>query len=555
MDHWQRRPHFNGEACDNRRCSRRHRRVYCSDFRSPTIRQGDRSVNILYRPGGSPLSLQYADGVVPIHMKCSSSKRAVPILRKMLGIWLWIVSSCVLASPHSTEEVRDAAFEHVDVIPMDRRGALLDQTVLVAHGIIVSMGPSGAARLPKGIRRIEGRGHFLMPGLADMHAHIGAEVPGMGLTPPAAMDAAIASPQWDAALQKELWLYIANGVTTIRNMAGSPSTLNLIRRIETGQVSGPRIVSASPIIDGDPPSNPQGAAYLLTRPEEAHALVTRLKAQGYQFVKVYNMLSPQVYFALASATHAEGLKLVGHVPFKVGFPGVLQARQDSVEHLRGYDFDPNAPPARSVSVDRFKTWLAIPDETLLREARETAAAGIWNCPTLVINKDGTATGAEKLEHAQRPEMQFVPQELRTYMAQELFPPEVAAAIRSTVPQQMKMVKLLNDSGARLLAGTDSPLLTLVPGFALHREIELLVEAGLPPYDALRTATVNAQEFIGDFPRRGTVTVGADADLILIAANPLEDVANTRRIEGVMLRGAWYSEQTLRRRLGERGNGR
>jgi hypothetical protein len=376
-----------------------------------------------------------------------------------------------------------------------------------------------------------------------MHVHIGAEIPGMGLTPPDPLDAPIAGPQWDASIERELRLYLANGVTTVRNMAGSPTTLRLMHRIDRGEVAGPRIYTASPIIDGDPPSNPAGAAHIFDRPRDAAEFVADLQRRGYQFLKVYNQLSAESYFALAAAARAIGMPVVGHVPFRVGLPGVLKAGQASVEHLRGYDFDPNAPPSASLSVDRFSQWARVSDETMRDNAQLSAAAGLYNCPTLCMACDGTVTGPAKTARAGRAEMALLPPELREYVRSDYIPEEIAEAIHSTAAQQKKMIRALRHAGAPLTAGTDSPLGMGVPGFELHREIELMVESGLSNYEALRTATVVPQEFFKKTlnlrENRGVIAPGFDADLVLIKENPLDNISSVRQIVGVMLRGEWW----------------
>lgn len=437
------------------------------------------------------------------------------------------------------------AFTDVNVVAMDRPEILVARTVLVEDGSIVAIAAPGEIPLRDTVARIQGAGRFLIPGLADMHVHIAAEIPGTGVLPPDALTAPLAGLEWEESIRKELRLYPAHGVTTVRNMGGSPTTLEWSNRIETERIPAPRIFSASPIIDGNPPSNPAGGAHLLERAADARALVQKIRRDGYRFVKVYNTLTPEVYRALVNEARSEGLPVIGHVPFQVGLSGALAARQDSIEHLRGYDFAPCCVPTETLSTERFLGWLRVTDEMMHSYARETAAAGIWNCPTLVINSDGMMSGTEKLTRLARPQMQDIPTPLREFMSREVFPPEIRAAIYSTVSQQLKMVRILNEHGAKLLAGTDSPLLGTVPGYDLHRELEFLVSSGLSPFDALKTATVNAQEFLQESARRGRICVGYDADLTLIDGNPLCDITNTRRVAGVMLRGTWYSQEDLK----------
>jgi imidazolonepropionase-like amidohydrolase len=470
-------------------------------------------------------------------------------IMQLPALILAMLSCLLLAAP---SDAGDFAFIHVNVVPMDRETVLRDYTVLVSNGVVIKLGPAGKVPIPNSSRRIEGHGKYLIPGLADMHVHLGAEVPGMGFTAPNALDASIAPPEWDPEVEAEFWLYLVNGVTTVRNMSGSPTTLHWRRRIESGEIAGPRIHTASPIIDGDPPSYPSSTAIRLSQVDRVHGLVDRLQRDGYEFVKVYNTLTPEVYFALADATHAAGLLLVGHVPYQVGIEGALKARQDSIEHLRGYDFGPNEHYTTSVSVTRFTGWLRVPDEKIALYARETAATGTWNCPTLVISQDGTLSGDEQLARRNRKEMQLLPRRLREVSTRNVASDEILAAIHSTVSKQRSMVKALQNAGARLLAGTDSPLQMVVPGFDLHRELELLVEAGLTPFQALLTATKNAQEFLRCGEHRGTIAIGQDADLVMIEGNPLLDAQSSRHVAGVLLRDNWYSREKLQAQVQRSG---
>jgi imidazolonepropionase-like amidohydrolase len=473
---------------------------------------------------------------------------SLPVIKVQRAVVTSLVAIGLAAAGHAAER-HVYAITHVNVVPMDQPRILRDQTVLVVNDVIAAIGPYREVPIEKGAQRIEGRGNYLMPGLADMHVHIGAEVPGMGITPPDPLNAPVAGKEWESALERELLLYLANGVTTVRNMAGSPTTLSLMHRLEAGEINGPRIYTASPIIDGNPPSNPIGAAHVFDDPRQATQLAAQLHQAGYQFLKVYNQLSAESYYALAAAAHAISMPVVGHVPFQAGFPGILKARQDSVEHLRGYDFDPLHPPTVSLAPERFTAWFRVSDETMREDARLTATAGIYNCPTLSIVYDGMVSGAARTTRATRPEMKLLPEPLHDYMLRGYIPDNVAEAMHRTVGPQQKMIMALSNAGAPLMTGTDTPLELAVPGFELHREMELLVLTGLSPYQALRAATRTPQEFLEktlkEGKRRGLVAVGFDADLLLVGGDPLTDVSNTRKLRGLMLRGKWYSAEGLR----------
>ena len=232
------------------------------------------------------------------------------------------------------------AFEDVDVVPMDTERVLEDQTVLVVDGRIAAIGPADTVDVPDGALRVRGRGRYLMPGLADMHVHCWTE--------------------------EEHLLFLANGVTTVRNMWGAPHHLEWRRRAEAGELEGPTVYTTGPLIDGDPPHWP--GSVVVTDPEAARAEVARQKAAGYEAVKVYSRLSRECYDAIVEAAREHGLRVDGHVPGAVGIERALEARQDSIEHLEGYFLWDGAPPAGP-----YDGWV-----------RATLEAGTWNCVTLVV---------------------------------------------------------------------------------------------------------------------------------------------------------------------------
>jgi imidazolonepropionase-like amidohydrolase len=275
--------------------------------------------------------------------------------------------------------------------------------------------------------------------------------------------------------------------------------------------------------------------------------------QRYQYLKVYNMLKADVYRQIVAQGRKYKMPVVGHVPFDVGLEGALSAGQLTIEHLRGYDVDPLAPPTTSLSVARFLRWNIVADARMAALAEESKQKGVWNVPTLAINFDtGEASsaldGPDGIGTA-------LSSPLRSFLTQpegNVFPKEITDAIASTRAAQYRMVKHLSDTGARILAGTDEPLSGLIPGYALVREIELLHEAGLTPYQALVSATKAPHEMLGD-AHTGTVTVGKRAELILVDQNPLEDLSTLHRIRGVLTSGKWWNSEDVKD-LMERTNG-
>jgi imidazolonepropionase-like amidohydrolase len=420
-------------------------------------------------------------------------------------------------------EAPPVAFAHVSVIPMDRERVIEGQTVLVRNGLIEAIGPAESVALPADSLVVDGRGRYLMPGLVDMHVHIKYE--------------------------DDLLLYVANGVTAVRDMWGTtgmqlmmgfPDQLELRQRIHQGQLLGPALYLAGPIMESEPTGMP--FMTLIRTPAEAVESVAWQREQGYDFVKVYDNLTPEIYTAITHAAREHGLPVIGHVPWQVGLEGALAAGQLTIEHLTGY-------------VDHDAAEFVVPEELLAEYARRTAAAGVWNSPTLGIYPLlGLDTRDSRLD--QQPGMAYVPPRFRflwrlfhSRMKQNITyeGPDYAARIAAVNGQ---MVKLLHDNGARLILGTDAGNPYLVPGFSLHRELQLMVEAGLSPYEALRAGTVNAATALGQEGVFGSVAVGRQADLLLLEANPLDNVSHAARRSGVMLRGQWFPEAQLQQMLNE-----
>lgn len=439
------------------------------------------------------------------------------------------------------------AFTHVNVVPMDRERVLPDQTVIVRDGRIAEIGPASGITVPEGSRRIDGRGRYLMPGLADMHVHL--------------VD------------QDGLVLYLANGVTTVRNMAGRPAYLAWRAAIAHGELLGPTIYTTGPIVDGSPPVWP-GSAVVETA-EQADSVVREQQAAGYDFIKVYGRLSRESFLAVLAAADRYGIRAVGHVPPSVGIDLALSAGLASVEHLTGYldAVRPENPPVdldwSGLSADEVRARqteigarllrgdLSLDDlmdaKRLTELAEATRAAGVWNVPTLVVHQRTSLAGAAWEAALAEPEMAYVPAQVMSYWrssdeARRDLSPERARFLDAWRERERRIVEALHDAGARLLLGTDTPNPFVVPGFSVQMELRNLVKAGLTPYEAIRAGTHDAAEFLDALDHFGTVSVGRRADLVLLEADPLQDVSNVARRVGVMVRGRWLPEAELRSRL-------
>src|SRR5574341_218606 len=417
------------------------------------------------------------------------------------------------------------AFVGVTVIPMDRERVLADQTVVVANGRIAAMGPAATTTLPAGTAPIEARGKYLIPGLAEMHAHIpGAQQPDY--------------------VERVLFLYVASGVTTIRGMLGQASHLELKRRVETGDVLGPRIWTSGPSVNGNN----------IRTAEAADSAVRATKAAGYDFIKIHPGLTRDVFDALDRAADREGIRYAGHVPTLVGVPRALEAGYWSIDHLDAY-LDALLPTGVGVPQDPGLFGMNIirsVDQAKIPEvARATAAARVWNVPTLILMENLASEEAPKAM-GRRPEFRYVPDSLvQRYVQQKRsFQQQLRSADdrRHFVEVRRTLVKALHDQGAGLLLGSDAPQWWNVPGFSALRELGALVASGLTPYQALEAGTRNVSAFFGTEDRAGTIEVGKQADLILLDANPLDDIGAVWRSSGVMIRGRWLSRAALDQRL-------
>jgi imidazolonepropionase-like amidohydrolase len=434
------------------------------------------------------------------------------------------------------------AFVGVNVIPMDRERVLKNQTVVVRGGRIAEIGDAAKVKAPKDARVIAGRGKWLLPGLVDMHTHLFSddEFP-------------------DSLAADELAVMIANGVTTARLMIGTPEQLVLRKRVAKGELLGPALYVASPQLAGKSYGKIFNG-YVVTTPEDARRAVRESKAAGYDFIKLTTSITPEVYEAVIEEAKAVGIRVVGHVDLRVGLKRALAAGQQ-IEHLDSYMeavLRDDAPMKESVSdygVWRKPNWESLDyiDERKVAEIAEvTARAGVYTCPTLTFFKLSFAVEQSDDEIRARPDFRFYPEKLRArlFAAHTRFWTEPPTAERRAkyVRVRNQLVKGIHDAGGKIMAGSDTPELFLVYGFTLHRELKSLVEAGLSPYAALEAATRTPAEYLRGLGEFGTVEKGKRADLILLDANPLEDITNTERRAGVMARGRWLSAAELQKML-------
>ncbi len=444
-----------------------------------------------------------------------------------------------LLMPATTLAQEAYAITNVSVVPMDSETILQNQTVLVKGNRITAVLPAQSADIPPGYELINGQGQFLAPGLADMHAH--------------------------PMTQANLDAFLANGVTLIRSMWGEPVVLQMREEIAKGKRDGPRIITGGPIVDGDPVIH-YGTDQVLDR-NDAERVVTAQKAAGYDFIKIYSNLSLAAFDAIAAVAKAENIPFAGHVPHQVPMSHALRAGMQTSEHMIGiseatlregqqyvWSWSPEFGPFAERLGNGELTMDQLFDEQKLRDlAGLTASTGHWLVPTLVVLRGVSLDPDEMAAEFQNPDIRYTDFTVKTFwrMMQTMGPPKspaVYAGQHALFEHSLKQFKAFHDAGVRILAGTDAlnPFVNL--GFSVVQELQFFVEAGLTPYEALRTATVNAAEFAGEAGKAGMIGTGARADLVLLQSNPLENVAAYREITGVFANGHWHHRQDLDQRL-------
>ncbi len=444
------------------------------------------------------------------------------------------------SSPAALQGPPVTALVDVNVIPMNAERVLRGQTVLVKDGRIAAIGASGATRVPDGAARVEGRGRYLIPGLAEMHGH---------LLPPANQ----AGTNLEALNERILELNVLHGITTIRGMLGHPSHLALRARVAKGELLGPTIYTSGPSFNGN------------SAKDEATAsrMVEEQKAAGYDFLKIHPGLTRSVFDAMAATAGKVGITFQGHVPADVGLARALEVRYRAIDHLDGYvEALTGWKPGPGVPNPGFfgsKLVAKVDRSRIDALVAETKKAGVWMVPTEAVVHSFLAP-EPVAELARREDLRLVPSFLTEgWLKQKQgFNDNVGIGTAEEREQffalRRALIKSLHGAGVKILSGADAPQVMNVPGVATHRELVLLAAAGLTPYQVLESSTRNVAEFFGTAKDRGTIEAGKIADLVLLEASPLERIENTSRIAGVMVGGRWIDAGEIARRLQAQSSG-
>jgi imidazolonepropionase-like amidohydrolase len=432
---------------------------------------------------------------------------------KLLFVIVVAAFGCVgVAGNLSQSAGAEIAFTNVSVAPMDSDRVLEGQTVVVRGDRIVQVGAANKVKVAEGATRIDGTGKFLMPGFAEMHGHI---------PPPQAPKEFV---------ETVLFLYVANGVTTVRGMLGAPNQLELRGKASRGEIVSPTLYLAGPSFSGGS----------IESPAQATQRVHDQKKEGWDLLKIHPGLTREEYDAVAKTAKETGMRFAGHVPAEVGLVHALEMGQETIDHVDGY-------------IEHLKAEDGPVDEARLADiVRRTKQAGAWVVPTMVLWE--VIIGAVDLQTVMAfPELKYMPPQQvenwkNAHNGRLNHPQFNRKKSEQIAVNRNRVLKALHDGGVKVLFGTDSPQQFSVPGFSIHREISHMLKCGISPYEILRSGTRNVGDYFKDKDKFGTVAVGSRADLVLVNGNPLKDISNFGKRSGVMVRGKWFSEEEIQQRL-------
>ena len=452
----------------------------------------------------------------------------------LFALLLFFAGAATAQKPSPNDLV---VINNVSVVDVQSGEVWADQTVILERNRIASVGPSRSAKYPRNAPSLNGHGYFLIPGLWDMHVHL------------------VFGDWFPGARDITLPLLVANGVTGVRDMG---SELEIVQdwrnEIEAGRLLGPRIFTSGPMLDGPQPRFPSSIA--ITTPEDGRRGVDQLKQRGADFIKLQSLVPREAVFAIADEAKKQELAFAGHVPDSVRASEMSEAGMKSFEHLIGI-FEGSSPgeddflkggKTEGRFLESYDSGRAAALASLLAKNQT------WQCPTLVWERGGNLI--DVTDFAKDGRAKYVPASWKNKtwkrFADEImkaYGTDDIAVRKKFIEKELEVVQLLHKAGVPFLAGTDTPPGVYVfPGYSLHEELQRFVAAGFTPLEALQTATLNAARFLGVDQQLGTIEKGKLADLVLLNANPLEDISNTQKIAAVIVNGRYYSGKDLEKML-------
>jgi imidazolonepropionase-like amidohydrolase len=482
--------------------------------------------------------LDTVKGVGPVLRKKAA---LADVLRSCMNwrliVLLLAVSFCVASSGKEAPPTARVYIIHVTVINTETGRESSDQTVIIAGDRISSIQPSASMHLPRGAKLIDASGKFLIPGLWDMHVH----------------GASNGDARWSYPL------FIANGVAGVRDMWGPEDANKFRAHPESETMPAPHVYLASPIIDGKPPAW-QGSI-VVTSPEEARTVVDKYKRNGADFIKVYQRLARDEYFAIADEAKRQHIPFAGHLPRYITAWEAAAAGQRSIEHLTALPLSVSSqeqelrtrwnslpgPYSKTGFPVLLQAYRSYSDQQAQRLFSEFKKNQTWQVPTLTVLRAQSRINDPQFTHD--PRLRYMPPDWQNvdYMKQLPYSNYTAAEfdlVRELFEYNKKLVGAMFRAGVPLLAGTDAGNPFCFPGFSLHDEMGLMVESGVTPLGALQMATRNAAVFMNATDRYGSVAPGKVADLVLLDADPLKDIHNTTKISAVFLAGKEFDRTAL-----------
>jgi hypothetical protein len=458
---------------------------------------------------------------------------------QLLVVLLLFTAQTLSAQPQQHASI---AVRHVTVIDMTGAPAKPDMSVLISGNRIIAIGRTSRLRIPKQAQTIDGSGKFLIPGLWDMHVHF-------------------------TEVETTFPLFIANGVTGIRNMGGELNDLLGWRaRVLAGTLIGPRVLTCGPIVDGPDPAA-HGPHVVVSNPAEAKDTVVMLKQRGSDCVKVYDRLPRDLYFTIVAEANRQALPVVGHVPLSITSVEASDAGQKSIEHLGSILEGSSRIEAELIELERSSEPVTEPSEfprriaargtRMLNTYSEEKAGQVFlhlvrnrtfQVPTLETKwgqtfiDDLNKRADERLKYIRESQLQWWRPE-KNFFARYRTPDYIVFRKRLW-EKELSLVGAMHRAGVPFMTGTDLSGAYVFPGFSVHHELELFVQAGFTPLEALQAATRNPAIYLGELSSSGTIEKGKIANLVLLDANPLVDIRNTQRIQAVFLNGKYLSRSDL-----------